>query len=146
VTVSGESALLVSHLSAFSYISGSSMNGTLFQGLSAEGSAKKSETYMDSLKDAQKMVQEGKFGGWWKLVQLPENKRNEGLGFSVNKPGVFNPTEGTFHSAGFIHASSETNAIIEDQAEEVEPVFVTPGGTCHNWVAVNTPSVITLSK
>jgi len=110
VTLSGESALLVSHLSAFSYISGGSMDGTSFQGLSAEANTKKGETCMASLKDAQKMVQEGKAEGWVQLVQLPENKRKEGLGFFVNKPGMFNPTGGTFHSAGFIHAPPGINA------------------------------------
>ena len=39
MTVSGELALLVSHLSAFSYISGSDVDETLVQGFSAEGSS-----------------------------------------------------------------------------------------------------------
>jgi len=50
--MNGESALLVSHLSAFFYISGNSTDESSFQGLSAEGSAKKGETCMASLKDA----------------------------------------------------------------------------------------------
>jgi len=79
-------------------------------------------------------------------VQLTENKRKEGLGFSANKTRVFNPTRGTFHSAGFINAPPEANAIVEDQNEEVTPVFVTPRGNCCNWVVVNIPSVIPLSK
>jgi len=77
---------------------------------------------------------------------LPENKRKEGLGFSASRPGVFNPTVGSFHSAGFINAPPEISAIIEDQAEEATSVFVTPGGSCCNWVAVDIPSVIPLSK
>jgi len=129
ISVNGESTLLVSHLSAFSYIGGSNTEGSSFHGLSAEGEAKKGQTCMASLKDAQKVVQGGKVEGWGQLVQLPENKRKEGLGFSANKPGVFNPTRGTFHSTGFINAPPETNAIVEDQVEEVAPVFVTPGET-----------------
>jgi len=147
VTVSGETTLLVSHLSTFSYIGSNGMNGTPFQGLSVEGgNSKKSETCMASLKDAQKVVQEGVAKGWGQLVQLPENKRKEDLGFSINKPGVVKPTGGTFHSARFIHAPPETNAIIEDKSEEVAPVFVTPGRVCCNWVAVDFPSVTHLSK
>lgn len=55
--MNGESVLLVSHLSAFSYISGGSTDETSFQGLTVEGSTKKGETCMASLKDAQKVIQ-----------------------------------------------------------------------------------------
>jgi len=130
ITVNGESALLVSHLSAFSYIGGSNTKGSSFQGLSAEGEVREFETCMASLKDAQKIVRSGKAEGWGQLVQLPENKRKEGLGFSASKSGVFNPTGGTFHSVGFINTPPEINAIMEDQAEEMIPAFVTPGGSC----------------
>jgi hypothetical protein len=146
ITVSGESALLVSNLSAFSYIGGNSSDGSSFQGLSAEGSAGKVETSMASLKDAQKAIQEGKIEGWGQLVKLPENKHKEGIGFPDSMPGAFNPAGGTFRSADFIYDSPETNAIIEDQSEEVAPVFVTPGGACCNWIVVDVPSVIRRSK
>ena len=63
ITVNGESALLVSHLSAFSYIGGSSTEGSSFQGLSTEGEIREFETCMASLKDAQKMVRSGKAEG-----------------------------------------------------------------------------------
>lgn len=49
---------------------------------------------------------------------------------------MFNPTTGTFHSAGFIIAPHEANAIVEDLSEEVVPFFVTPRGSCCNWVVV----------
>jgi hypothetical protein len=78
------------------------------------------------------VIHEGKTEGWGQLVKLPENKRKEGIGFPNRKPGAFNPAGGTFHSAGFIYAPPETNAIIEDQSEEVAFVFVTPGGACCN--------------
>jgi len=121
ITVNGESALLVSHLSAFSYIGGNSIEGSSFQGLSAEGEVREFETCMASLKDAQKIVRSGRAEGWGQLVQLPENKRKEGLGFSASRPGVFNPTVGSFQSAGFINAPPEISAIIEDVAEEATP-------------------------
>jgi len=146
ITVNGELTLLVSHLSAFSYISGGDVDEASVQGFSAEGGARKGETCMASLKDAQKLVQEAKAEGWGQLVQLSENKRKEGINFSTHKPRVVNPTEGTFHSAGFINAPPEINAIVEDQSQEEAPVFVTPGGVCCNCVAVDISSVIPLSE
>jgi len=146
ITVNGESALLVSHLSTFSYIGGSSAEGSSFQGLSALGEVKEVETCMASLKDAQRVVRSGKAKGWGQLVQLPENKRKEGLGFSASRSEVFNPTGGTFHSAGFINAPTEISAIVEDLEEEMTPAFVTPGGSCCNWITADIPSVIPLSK
>jgi len=62
--LNGEFALLVSHLSAFSYIGGGDVGEASVQGFSAEESAKRGETCMASLKDAQKLVQEGKTAGW----------------------------------------------------------------------------------
>jgi len=146
ITVNGESALLVSHLSAFSYIGGNSTEGSSFQGLSAEGGVREFETWMASLKDAQKIVRSGKAEGWGQLVQLPKNKRKEGLGFSASRPGVFNPTVGSFHSVEFINAPPEISAIVEDETEEATPAFVTPGRSCCNWIAADIPSVIPLSK
>jgi len=146
VTVRGESALLVIHLSVFSYISGSDADEASVQVFSAKGSARKGETCMASLKDAQKVVQEGKTERWGQLVQLPKNKRKEGLGFSTHKSRVANPIEGTFDSVGFINALPKTNAVLEDQSEEEIPDFVTPGGTCCNWISMDIPSAISLSK
>jgi len=134
-------------MSAFSFIGVDGMDGTSFQGLPVEGeNPKKKETSMASLKDAQKVVQEGGATSWGQLVKLPENKCKEGLGFSPSKLGVIKPTEGRFHSAGFIHASPEANAFVEDKYEEVAPSFVIPGGVCRNWVVVDVPSVTHLSK
>ncbi|XP_039687894.1 uncharacterized protein [Medicago truncatula] len=118
IAVSGESAFLISNLSAFSVIGGSSSDGSSFQGFSAEGS----------------------------VVELPENKRKEGIGFLNSRSGMFDPTEGSFRSAGFIHDSPEINAITDDAPGGVAPVFVTPGGACCNWIAVDIPSVIPRSK
>ncbi|XP_039682906.1 uncharacterized protein [Medicago truncatula] len=146
ITVSGESAFLISNLSAFSVIGGSSSDGSSFQGFSAEGSVGKIETCMASLKDAQRVIQEGKTEVWGQLVELPENKRKEGVGFLNSRSGKFDPTEGSFRSAGFIHDSSEINAITDDAPGGVAPVFVTPGGACCNWIAMDIPSVIPRSK
>jgi len=91
-------------------------------------------------------VQEGKTAGWGQLVQLTENKKKEGLGFAAHKVKGTSPTEGMFRSAGFINAPSEVNMIIQDPPQEELPTFVTPGGACCNWVAVDIPSAILLSK
>jgi len=63
ITVNGESAMLVSHLSAFSYIGGGDVGEASVQGFSAEENARKGETCMASLKDAQRLVQKGKTAG-----------------------------------------------------------------------------------
>jgi len=116
VTVGGEHAMLVSHLSSFSFIGADVEDGTSFQGLSSEDKGtKKKETSISSFKDAQKVVQDGVSTGWGKLLNLPENKHREGLSFALSA-GTSNgkPIGNTFCSAGFIHAPSEANAIIED--------------------------------
>ncbi|GAU38952.1 hypothetical protein TSUD_363910 [Trifolium subterraneum] len=146
VIVNGEEALLVSHLSAFSYISADVGDGTAFQGLSIEEKgAKKAKTFMSSAKDAQREVQQRSHPKWGKLLQIPEKKRMEGLGFAPSARTV-ESKGGIFVSAGLIHAPPEANAIIEDKVGEEQPSFVIPGGTCRNWVVVDVPSVTPLSK
>jgi len=152
VTVNSEEALLVSHLSAFSFIGADHVEGTSFQGLAMEtGIAEKSGASISSLKDAQRVVQAGGSASWGKLVELPENKHREGLSFvpSADLPKtktVVEPMRGIFHSFGFIHALSEANAITEDDPEGMPRSFVTPGGVNHNWDAVDVPFVARLSK
>jgi len=143
--VNGESVLLVTNLSAFSYIGGGDVGRHPFKVSPPRGSARKGETCMASLKDAQRLVKKGKTASWGQLVQLPENQRKESLGFSTHKPRVTNPAEGTFHSAEFINVLPEINVIVEDQSQEV-PAFITPGGVCCNWVAAEIPSVTSLSE
>jgi len=60
VTVNGEGALLVSHLSAFSFIGADNIEGTPFQGLiMEEDNTKKREASISSLRDARKVIQTG---------------------------------------------------------------------------------------
>ncbi|GAU38495.1 hypothetical protein TSUD_64750 [Trifolium subterraneum] len=146
VIVNGEEALLVSHLSAFSYISADVRDGTSFQGLSIEEKrSKKGKTFMSSAKDAQREVQQRSHLKWGKLLQMPERRHMEVLG-SAPSTGTVDSNKGTFVSAEPIHTPPETNAIIEDKVEEEQPSFVIPGGICHNWVVVDVPSVTPLSK
>ena len=134
VTVHGEEAYLVSQLSSFSCIKAGSAEGTAFQGLTVEGTEpKKVGAAMASLKDVRSAVQEGQVAGWGQLIQLPENKHKEGLGFSPTS-GV---STGTFYSAGF------TNAITEGATGSgSRPVFVVPGGTAKNWNVIDLPLIM----
>ena len=134
VTVHGEEAYLVSQVSSFSCVEAGSAEGTSFQGLTVEGAEpRRASASMASLKDAQEAVQEGQAAGWGKVIQILENKRKEGLGFSPTS-GV---STGTFYSAGFI------NAIAEDAAESsYVRAFVIPGGTVRNWEAIDVPLVM----
>ncbi|GAU46907.1 hypothetical protein TSUD_299580 [Trifolium subterraneum] len=154
IIVEGEQALLVSHLSTFSFIGADNVDGTQFQGLSLDDEGtKKNKGPMASLKDAQEIVQNGSSASWGQVLTLPENKFQEGLGFSPPSAKVVGPNAATkpikdiFYSAGFIHPPSlEVNAITEDGPEEDLPSFVTRGVVCRNWIAVDVPSVTHLSK
>jgi hypothetical protein len=154
ITVEGEQALLVSHLSTFSFIGADDVDGSQFQRLSLDDkNTKKNGTIMSSLKDAQEVLKNGPSAIWGKVVVLPENKRREGLGFSPASEKVVEPNatiksiKDTFYSAGFIHLPSlEVNAITEDGPEEDLPSFVTRGVVCRNWIAIDVPSVTHLSK
>ncbi|XP_039685658.1 uncharacterized protein [Medicago truncatula] len=93
VTVNGEEALLVSHLSSFSFIGADDVEGTPFQGFTIEDkNAKRNEASISSLKDAQKVIQAGGSASWGKLIELPENKHREDDPESVPRgfimPGV----------------------------------------------------------
>ncbi|XP_039683803.1 uncharacterized protein [Medicago truncatula] len=140
VTVNGEEALLVSHLSSFSFIGADDVEGTPFQGFTIEDkNTKRNEASISSLRDAQKVIQAGGSTSWGKLIELPENKHREGLGFFPST-SLSTAKKGTFHSSGFIHA------IIEDDPESVPRGFITPGVSSRNWVAVDVPFVAHLSK
>ncbi|KAI5419861.1 hypothetical protein KIW84_043859 [Lathyrus oleraceus] len=54
---------------------------------------------------------------------------------------------GLFKSGGCIHTgpNEEAAAVLEEDAEDSDN-FVIPGGICHNWVAVDVPTVIHKSK
>ncbi|GAU51747.1 hypothetical protein TSUD_415400 [Trifolium subterraneum] len=124
VIVNGEEALLVSHLSGFSYIGADVEDSTAFQGLSIE--ERSSE-------------------------KLAEGPKKEGLGCTPStktiKPDmVHKPITDIFLGARFINVPPETNAIIKHEDEEEPPSFVTPGGICCNWVTVDVPYVTPLSK
>ncbi|KAI5402069.1 hypothetical protein KIW84_066514 [Lathyrus oleraceus] len=139
VVVGGEKALLVSHLSSFSYIDDEDEVGTPFQALSIAEPIEKKSLSFASYRDAKLAIECGAVGGLGKMIELEDNKSRAGIGFSF---GVFNE-KGLFKSGGFIHADrvEEAAAILEEDAEDTGN-FVIPGGICHNWVVVDVPTVI----
>jgi hypothetical protein len=144
VVVGGEKALLVSNLSSFSYIDAEDEVGTPFQALSiAEPIEKKSPSF-SSYRDAKLAIECGAVAGLGKMIELEDNKSRAGIGYSS---GAFNE-QGLFTSGGFIHddqPEEEAAAILEEDAEDLNN-FVIPGGVCHNWVAVDVPTVIHRSE
>ena len=105
VVVGGEKALLVSHLSSFSYVEAEEEVGTPFQALSI-AEVKKTGAPMSSFKDAQKAIEAGSTDQWGRMVEICENKNRAGLGF---QQGPFNvkveEVQLSFRSGGFIHGN-----------------------------------------
>ncbi|XP_058733279.1 uncharacterized protein LOC131604881 [Vicia villosa] len=154
VTVDGEQALVVSHLSSFSYIDVDEAIGTQFQALSvADKNVEKNGTSISSLKDARQVVQDGSAIGWGQVLSLPNNTFREGLGFSPTSTRyskqdiVTRRMQEIFHSGGFDHPTPpEVDAIIENDAEEDSSSFVVHGMVFQNWSVVDVPSVVHISK
>ena len=145
VVVGGEKALLVSHLSSFSYIDAEDEVGTQFQALSIDKPIEKKSPSFTSYRDAKLAIECGAVAGLGKMIELEDNKSRAGIGYGS---GACNE-QGLFKSGGFIHANQpeeeEAAAIIEEEAEDMNN-FVIPGGVCHNWVAVDVPTVIHRSE
>lgn len=118
--VGGEQAMLVSHLSLFSYIDKDEVMGTPFQALSVDDNAvKKNGASMTSLKDAQQVVENGQSVRWGQVVELVKNKNKAGLGFSPSLTRRYlKRIQEVFQSAGFIHSEDQfATAILEDDQE-----------------------------
>ena len=138
-----EKALLVCHLSSFSYIDAKDEVGTPFQALSIAEPIEKRTPSFASYRDAKFAIECGATAGLGKMIELEDNKSRAGIGFSS---GVFNK-QGLFKSGGFIHTGQdeEATAILEED-EEDSGNFIIPGGVCNNWVAVDVPTVIHKSE
>ena len=139
----GEKALLVSHLSSFSYIDAEDEVGTPFQALSIAEPTKKGTSSFASYNDAKLAIEHGATTSLGQVIKLEDNRSRAGIGYSS---GTFNE-HGLFQSGGFIHMveDQEAAAIVEDDAEEDFGNFVIPRGICNNWVAVDVPTVIHMS-
>ncbi|KAI5424556.1 hypothetical protein KIW84_030655 [Lathyrus oleraceus] len=143
VVVGGEKALLVSHLSSFSYIDAEDEVGTPFQALSIAEPVEKRTPSFASYKDAKLAIEHGATAELGQMIELEDNKSRAGIGYSS---GVFNK-QGLFKSGGFIHTAQdeEDDAILEED-EEDSGNFIIPGGICNNWVDVDIPTVVHKSK
>ncbi|KAI5400872.1 hypothetical protein KIW84_065643 [Lathyrus oleraceus] len=143
VVVGGEKALLVSHLSSFSYIDVEDEVGTPFQALSIAEPVEKRTHSFASYKDAKLAIEHGATAGLGQMIKLEDNKSRVGIGYSS---GVFNK-QGLFKSGGFIHTGQDEEAFaILEEDEEDSGNFIIPGGICNNWVVVDIPTVIHKSK
>ena len=126
-------------MSSFSYIDAEDEVGTPFQALSIVEPVEKRIPSFASYKDAKLAIEHGATAGLGKMIKLEDNKSRAGIGFSY---GVLN-RQGLFKSGGFIHTGQgeEAAAILKEGEEDLRN-FVIPGGVCHNWVAVDVPTVI----
>ncbi|KAI5384904.1 hypothetical protein KIW84_071767 [Lathyrus oleraceus] len=147
VVVGGEKALLVSHLSSFSYVEAEEEVGTSFQALSIT-EVKKTRAPMSSFKDAQKVIETGSIDQWGRMVEIDENKNRAELGIQLGSSNVkAEDVQPSFHSGGFIHGNDQHSvAVIEDDEDEACANFVTHGQTCNNWVVVDVPVIVHQSK
>ncbi|KAI5395161.1 hypothetical protein KIW84_061674 [Lathyrus oleraceus] len=130
-------------MSSFSYIDVEDEVGTPFQALSIAEPVEKRTPSFASYRDAKLAIECGAIVGLGKMIELEDNKSRAGIGFSS---GVFNE-KGLFKSGGFIHTGQDEDAaaVLEEDAEDSDN-FVIPEGICHNWVAVDVPTVIHKSK
>ncbi|KAI5416175.1 hypothetical protein KIW84_041283 [Lathyrus oleraceus] len=150
VIVGGEKALLVGHLSSFSYVDVEEEVGTTFQALSITDELNKVGAPVSSLKDSKKIVQTSSTNRWGRIVEVVENKIRAGLGF---QQGPLNANvksmQEVSYSGGFIHKDYQhLAALIEDNGDEDETCtnFVTHDHTCKIWVVVDIPFVMHHSK
>ncbi|KAI5396295.1 hypothetical protein KIW84_062487 [Lathyrus oleraceus] len=121
----GEKALLVSHLSSFSYIDVEDEVETPFQALSIVKPVEKRTPSFASYKDAKLAIEHGATAGLGQMIKLEDNKSRAGIGYSS---GVFNK-QGLFMSGGFIHTGQEEEvAAILEEDEEDSGNFIIPEG------------------
>ncbi|KAI5437496.1 hypothetical protein KIW84_023565 [Lathyrus oleraceus] len=134
VIIGGEKALLVSHLSPFSYVEAGDKVGTLFQALSI-ASEKRVREPMSSLKNARKIVKEGNVDQSGRLVEVSDNKGRISLGFQQGLSiARSEDMQLIFRRGGFIHGNEQHLAdVLEDDEEEDSTNFVTYGKACNNW-------------
>ena len=103
---------------------------------------------MSSLKDAQKIVEEGTVDQWGRMVEVSDNKGRTSLGFQKGSSTVRSEEmQLSFRSGGFIHGNEQHLAVVlEDSEEEDCTNFVTHGKACDNWTAVGIPIFMHQSK
>ena len=126
----------MSNLSSFSVVEADEAAvGTQFQALSIDN-IRGNENSIASFKDTQQVMHNGPSKVWGKIVESPVNKNRVGLGFSMKndkgknmKPkSALGKYQDIFHSGGYLHPIvPRINAIVEDEAEQEMPNYVTHG-------------------
>ena len=110
---------------------------------------------MVSLKDAQQVVHKGHSGVWGQIMDPPVNKNSADLGFSLknDKGKGMKPksTAGRYQdmvcSGGYLNLTvSRINTIVEDEAEQEMPNYVTHEVRVQNWITIDILSCIHVSK
>ena len=128
--------------------------GTQFPALSIDN-IRGNDNSMISLKDAQQVVRKGHSEVWGQSVDPAGSKNREKLGFSLKndkgkgmKPkSAANKYQDIFHGGGYLHPTiSRINAIVEDEAEQEMPKYVTHRVRVQNWITIDVPSCIHVSK
>ncbi|KAI5435605.1 hypothetical protein KIW84_022132 [Lathyrus oleraceus] len=147
VIISGEKALLGSHLSSFSYVEAEDEVGTPFQTLSIIAE-KRVGAPMSSLKDARKIVEEGNIDQWGHMVEVSDNKGRTGVGFQQGlSTARSEDMQLNFHSGEDIHGNEQhLVALLEVNKGDDFTNFVTHGKACNNWNDVDIPIILHRSK
>ena len=116
---------------------------------------RKNEDSIASFKDAQQVVRNGPSKVLGQIVDLLVNKNIVGLGFFVNNgkgenmksKSALGKYQDIFHSGDYLHPTvSRINAIMEDEEEQEMPSYVTHEVRVQNWVTIDVPSCIHISK
>ncbi|KAI5400593.1 hypothetical protein KIW84_065470 [Lathyrus oleraceus] len=147
VIIGGEKALLVSHLSSFSYVEAEDEVGTPFQALSI-ADEKRVGAPMSLWKDTRKIVEEGNVDHWGHMVEVSDNKGRTGPGFQQGlSTARSEDMELSFRSGGLILGNEQHLVdVLEDDEEEDCTNFVMHGKACNNWTAVDIPITLHQSK
>ena len=150
--MNNEQDLLISHLSFFIIVEVDEVVvETQFQALSIDN-MRKNEDFITLFEDVQQVVQKGPSKVWVQVINPPVNKNGTGLGFSMKKEVVkpkssLSKYQDIFHSAGYLHPTTlNINVILEDESEQQMPNIVTHGVRVQNWITVDVPSCIHISK
>ena len=115
---------------------------------------KKPETYLNSFKDAQALVEAGHPEGWDQVVYVIPKSNKFGLGFNLGKQSAapkasILSTLVKFSSSGFSQDGC-TNAIIdnEDSVYNIDDWICPsgPGQELNNWTSVDTIQVTTAEE
>ncbi|KAI5436220.1 hypothetical protein KIW84_022621 [Lathyrus oleraceus] len=147
VIVGGENALLVNHLSSFSYVEAEDEVRTLFQALFI-AEEKRVGAPMSSFKDALKIIEYGQSHQLGQMVEVSDNKSIARLGFQRGSSVVRSEdVQLNFHSGGFTHGNEQHLAVVLEGDEDEDCTnFVTHGKTYDNWIAVDILVVMHRSK